>query len=300
MRAALWRIRQHALLRVYRCGMQPRDGYSVFVGVGVVVATAIRTCGIGVTTVTIFRMRRVLLPAIVALALSAGSAAAQQEVPDAGGRVYGLVGGAFGDGAFVATGAGAGLRLTRHLGLDVELTHLSGRDGVGVAETLAFSSVSTAGTAFDEDYPPVPSFRVENHGRDVTTFLTKFTVEFPIADGLLFPYLTGGGGVGRVTEHSRVVVEPVPLISWEDNQTTGRAADFPTLAAADGTVYFSDISWDPTSYSELGLALTLGGGVDVRLWRGLGVGVDIRWLRVLRNYDAIDTAQVVARASYRF
>ena len=37
----------------------------------------------------------------------------------------GLVGGAFGDGTHVATGAGAGLRMTRHLGLDVELTHLS-------------------------------------------------------------------------------------------------------------------------------------------------------------------------------
>jgi hypothetical protein len=56
----------------------------------------------------------------------------------------------------------------------------------------------------------------------------------------------------------------------------------------------------PVERSALGLALTLGGGVDVRLWRGLGVGVDIRWLRVLRAYDAVDTAQVAARASYRF
>ena len=52
--------------------------------------------------------------------------------------------------------------------------------------------------------------------------------------------------------------------------------------------------------SELGLALALGGGVDVRLWRGLGGGVEIRWLQILRAYDALDTAQVAARASYRF
>ena len=56
----------------------------------------------------------------------------------------------------------------------------------------------------------------------------------------------------------------------------------------------------PAAYSEHGLALVLGGGVDVRLWRGLGAGVDIRWLRILRDYDALDTAQVAARASYRF
>ena len=66
----------------------------------------------------------------------------------------------------------------------------------------------------------------------MTTFLTKFTVEFPIADGRLFPYFTGG--------------------------------------------------------------------VGVRLWRGLAVGVDIRWLRVLRNYDTLDTAQITARPANRF
>ncbi|MCY4634557.1 MAG: hypothetical protein OXG04_08665 [Acidobacteria bacterium] len=63
------------------------------------------------------------------LASTAGSAGAQQDVlPDTGGRVYGLIGGGFGDSKFVATGAGAGLRLTPHLGLDLELTHLSGSD----------------------------------------------------------------------------------------------------------------------------------------------------------------------------
>ena len=99
----------------------------------------------------------------------------------------------------------------------------------------------------------------------MATFLTKFTVEFPVADGRLFPYLSGGGGVGRVTEHSSIVVD--------------------------------EILWTPLeeSYSELGLAFVLGGGVDVRLWRGLGVGIDLRWLRVLRSYDALDTAQVAAR-----
>ena len=56
----------------------------------------------------------------------------------------------------------------------------------------------------------------------------------------------------------------------------------------------------PIEQANLGLALTLGGGVDVRLWRGFGIGVDIRWLRVLHSYDTLDTAQVAGRASYRF
>ena len=220
--------------------------------------------------------------AFVVILLVAGSAAAQPAVPETGGRVYGLVGGGFGDGPFVLSGAGAGLRLTPHVGLDVELTHLAGRSGraepllppwfhipeFGFPE-LGMDAADAGAASFAEEFPlfpPLLSF--ESGDREVTAFLTKFTVEFPIADGRLFPYLTGGGGIGRVTERPSFFI-PIPLAI-------------------------------PIEHSELGLALTLGGGVDVRLWRGLGVGVDIRWLRVLRGYGALDTAQVAARASYRF
>ena len=131
----------------------------------------------------------------------------------------------------------------------------------------------------------------------MTTFLTKFTVEFPIADGLLFPYLTGGGGVGRVTEDYGVF--PFPMIPWEDVPLDGTDA---VDAVDDGSLHFSDFGLfpSPAAYSELGLALVLGGGVDVRLWRGFALGGDIRWVRVLRDYDALDLAQVTARLSYRF
>ena len=227
--------------------------------------------------------RRTLRPTLAALVLITAPAAAQQQSPAAGGIVYGLVGGGFGDGTFVAAGAGAGLRLTRHLGLDLELTRLSGGrvetlPGLGwiasAGATSVFRDAFEPGATFEpdadfEDYP-FPFIDFEDPRRDVTAFLTKFTVEFPIVDGLLFPYLTGGAGVGRVTERFGAVI--LPRI-------------FPPL---------------PNAWSDLGLSFTLGGGVDVRLWRGLGVGVDVRWLRVLRAYDAVDAAQLTARASYRF
>ena len=47
-----------------------------------------------------------MFQAAAVLALVAAPTAAQQSL-DAGGLVYGLVGGGFGDGTFVATGAGA-------------------------------------------------------------------------------------------------------------------------------------------------------------------------------------------------
>ena len=244
------------------------------------------------------------------LALAAAPAAAQQSV-DAGGLVYGLVGGGFGDGTFVATGVGAGLRLTRHLGLDVELTHLSGANvretptthgygGISVSSAFAAASVGMEDfPAFPSGFDPwFPSVGIEEHERDVTTFLTRFTVEFPVANGRLFPYLTGGGGVGRVTERIGIVVDPIPWIPFD--LLSAGSVDHPFDGI--GTAPFFDSSFyrSPIEYSELGLSLVLGGGVDVRLWRGLAVGGDVRWLRILRSDDAIDTAQVTSRVSYRF
>ena len=257
---------------------------------------------------TIFRAAA--LSAIVVLAPAAGPAAAQQEVPDAGpaaarqdvpdagGRVYGLVGGAIGPGEFAAVGVGAGLRLTSRVGLDVELTYLDGDDDDHwPGWSGAFSVFNAMPSA--EDYPPfhvdIDDLSFAPPRRSMTTFLTKFTVEFPVADGLLFPYLSGGGGVARTTEGYDAF--PLPLIPWEDVPHDAHGA-----VDSDGSLRFSDFGVfpRPAAYSEIGLALVLGGGVDVRLWRGLAVGGDIRWLRVLRDYDALDLAQVTARLSYRF
>ena len=253
-------------------------------------------------------MRRSAFQAIAMLASVAAPAAAQQSIGDAGGLVYGLVGGGFGDGTFVATGAGAGLRLTPHLGLDVELTHLSGADasrmpahwfgGISVSRAASAVGAPIEGfPAFPVGFDPLfPSVRVEDQRRDVTTFLTRFTVEFPVANGRLFPYLTGGGGVGRVTERFNIIVDPIPWIPLDPLGTPVDHAPDST-----GAIHFFDSFISSTSeYSDLGLSLVLGGGVDVRLWRGLGVGIDVRRLRILRNFDALDTAQVTSRVSYRF
>ena len=118
----------------------------------------------------------------------------------------------------------------------------------------------------------------------VIAFLTKFTVEFPIAGGRLFPYLTGGGGVGHLSE--RVRYRP-----W---------GDIPILQVAEPSSLSPLFPPSASESSETGLSLTVGGGLDIRLWRGLGIGVDARWLRLLSSREDLDTAQVATRVSYRF
>ena len=247
-----------------------------FVGFRTAFLAAVRTC---------FEIRPAHLPAFLVLVVVAAPAAAQQDIPDAGGRVYGLVGAGLGDGVSVATGVGAGVRVTPRLGLDLEVTHLVGLGGGAGAPSFGGPSLLGLGLPGLGDL--FPFLRVENQGTDVTAFLTKFTVEFPVADGLLFPYLSGGGGVGRVEERASIVVDPAALIPSAAQGALLGLAMPPGLAV-------------PIDSTELGLALALGGGVDVRLWRGFAVGVDLRWLRVLRAHDPLDTAQLAARVSYRF
>lgn len=209
--------------------------------------------------------RAALMFAVLALGSSAW---AQGPAPDMGGRVYGLVGGGFVAGELVAVGAGAGLRLTQHIGLDVELTHLTGDEQgwwFGIPPAVDIDDLSWSG---------------ERSELEVTTFLTRFVVEFPVDEGRLFPFLAGGGGLGRVVRYETL---PFP-IPFQAGLPEGPAAD----------LYFGG------SRSEVGLAVTLGGGVDVRLWRGLGVGGEVRWLRVSTRGRPVDVAQAIGRVSYRF
>ena len=201
---------------------------------------------------------------------------AQVMVPDIGGRVFGIVGGSFGDGgSTIMTSGGVGLRLTRHLGLDLEVLYVPALDLTD--DGLFFIQ---QGRQFALGFPP--PFDMDRDA-SVTAFLTKFTVEFPIAGGRLFPYLTGGGGVGHLSE--RVRYRPRCNCILQLAEPSSFSPLFPPL---------------PFESSETGLSLTVGGGLDIRLWRGFGVGVDARWLRVLASREDLDTAQVATRVSYRF
>ena len=201
---------------------------------------------------------------------------AQVMVPDIGGRVFGIVGGSFGDGgSTIMTSGGVGLRLTRHLGLDLEVLYVPALDLTD--DGLFFIQ---QGRQFALGFPP--PFDMDRDA-SVTAFLTKFTVEFPIAGGRRFPYLTGGGGVGHLSE--RVRYRPRCNCILQLAEPSSFSPLFPPL---------------PFESSETGLSLTVGGGLDIRLWRGFGVGVDARWLRVLASREDLDTAQVATRVSYRF
>ncbi len=209
-----------------------------------------------------------LFGATALLSAGANRPAMAQEIPDTGGRVFGLVGGAFGEGkSTVLTSAGAGLRITKQLGLDFEVLNA---DDLGLPVDPGFV-IQTVGVEF------APVERIERSR--LTSFLTKMTVEFPVANGRVWPYLTGGGGVGSLRQTIRFRNLPLPL-AGEPRPAIFPGPEFETTATD--------------------LALTLGGGIDVRLWRGFAVGGDVRYLRLLDDTQGFDFAFVTSRVSYRF
>lgn len=52
--------------------------------------------------------------------------------------------------------------------------------------------------------------------------------------------------------------------------------------------------------SETNVALSVGGGVDFSLWRGLAVGPNITFVELFGNSRNIALTNIGARASYRF
>ena len=216
---------------------------------------------------------RFLIPAIV-LALAFSTPAEAQTIPETGGRVFGLVGGSFGDaGSAVQTSGGAGIRLTRNLGLDFEVLHVTGLD-------------LTEDRFFIQELTFAPPFAVSRDG-GLTAFVSRFTVDFPVGDRLI-PYISGGGGIGQLSETISYDFDRFPQLS--------PFLDFPLLRGGRPLIFPPE----PFKVSETGLVLTVGGGVDVRLWKGFAVGGEVRWLRLLANRGNFDFAQVVSRVSYRF
>lgn len=211
---------------------------------------------------------------LMVMVLTTATASAQVG-REPGGKVFGLVGGSFGDGeTAVATSAGAGIRLTRHLGLDVELFHVAGLD---LTEDRFFALRLTF----------APPLDIEREG-GLTVFLTKFNVDFPVGARLI-PFVAGGGGIGRLSEE----------ISF-GNGRRDAIASREQLGQLFGDRRPLIFPPPDINFSETGLVLTLEGGLDLLLWKGFAIGGDARWIRLLADRGTFDFAQITSRVSYRF
>lgn len=202
---------------------------------------------------------------ILAVALTLCSAAPAFAQEDNGARISGFFSGALGEGETnIGTGGSVGYRFTPRVGIDFEVL------------ALPDFQLSEAGMP----------------GRGVA-FLTNFVTEFPSPAAWLTPYVQGGGGIANIRQEPNVTVfdrenRVVPIPGRP------RGGRFPALPNDVRIVRVGEGRRDTS------LALTVGGGIDFAVWRGLSVGPNISYLKLFGSLRDIDLTRIGGRASYRF
>ncbi len=190
---------------------------------------------------------------------------------DGGARVSGFYAGAFGEGTTnSATGGSVGYRFTPRLGFELEALAL-------------------------------PNFEVgeidgPREGRGVG-FLANFVMEFPSPARWLTPYVQGGGGGANISYSSDFIYEDGdgrPLPVEPRGRRIGGRIDPRTLGDNVRLVRVN------RGRSETSVALSVGGGVDFAIWRGLAVGPNITFVELFGSARNIALTNIGARASYRF
>jgi len=174
-----------------------------------------------------------------------------------------------------------GYRFTRTVGLEIEATYLpslkSPFPGVTVqnfstaAGTAIADSLGTIGLVF-------PGPRFENPSGRLVVISNNVRVELPTTAPRLTPYFVAGGGIANVRRRADITYPfPVPL-----------AIALPIRPVP-----------QPISFAETALALTLGGGLNVRVVSRVSVDADLRFFRLLGNEDR-NVGRFGAGVRYRF
>jgi opacity protein-like surface antigen len=181
-----------------------------------------------------------------------------------GARISGFYAGAIGEGETnVGAGGSVGYRLTPHFGFEFEALAL-------------------------------PDFETENSADDGrgAAFLTNFVTEFPGPASWLTPYIQGGGGVANIRFG--------PTYELEDRN--GLRIALPGRSRRGAFPVIPDdmrIIRTGGQRSQTSLALSVGGGVDFSVWRGLAIGPNITFMKLLGTED-LDLTRIGVRTTYRF
>lgn len=224
--------------------------------------------------------------AIAVALLSAVPAAAQE---DAGAVISASVGATAIESRTEWTVSGtAGYRFNRYAGLEIEVTSVPTLKSA-FPSSAGGSIVPTVSTAPNISPGPVgyvvPLPTYSNPNGDATVVTTNIRVEMPVPTGRLTPYFAGGGGVAEL-RHSSDLAFPIvvgPLVT-----SPGPVTPVPIRTA---TEHLASVS--------TALALTIGGGVSVRITPHASIDGDLRYFRMLAETNT-NAGRFSVGARYRF
>jgi opacity protein-like surface antigen len=167
-----------------------------------------------------------------------------------------------------------GYRLSRVVGLEIETTVVptlkSTFPGVTI-QTASADAVSQLGAPGLVIFPP-PTF-TNPKGRAVI-FSNNVRVTIPTTTPRLEPFFIAGGGIASV-RHTADFGYPVASPLSTPSLPTGAPIPLPQFR----------IVTQPVTSSVVDLALTLGGGLSVRVGSRVSVDADLRMFRLLGGQD---------------
>jgi hypothetical protein len=163
-------------------------------------------------------------------------------------------------------------RLNRVAGLEIEATmvpRLKGNLPNATIQALEASTVVVPNTIAPTIYPP-PTF-ANQQGRAVM-FTNNVRLHIPSTSDRVDPYFVAGGGVANIRQSADFVY--LPFI-------------YTPVSLPPGTVIPNTLRpiTQPITTSSTALALTLGGGIGVRIASQIWIEADLRLFRLLSSDD---------------
>jgi opacity protein-like surface antigen len=167
-----------------------------------------------------------------------------------------------------------GYRFSRVFGMEIEASAVPTLEAPfpGFPVILSGSSVTvtpitSGGLSFTQIFPG-PTYG--NPGGRLVMFTNNARVEIPTSSTRVTPYFVAGGGIANVRRTADFTY-PVPLVPNTGSPSVVLPQRSPIIA--------------PVVSSSTDLALTIGGGVGVRVMKQTFVEVDLRLFRLLGQED---------------
>ena len=184
----------------------------------------------------------------------------------------------------IGVGGTFGYRFSRVFGLEIEaavVPKLSGPVGpfpVILSNAITWSSLD--GSVSPQIFPG-PT--ISDTGGRLVVFTNNARVEIPTASDRVLPYFVAGGGIASTRRTAQIVYSTPTL---------------PTVPALPTVPLPRSIS-QPLVSASTDLALTIGGGLGVRVARRMWIDVDLRLIRLLGS-DDVNVGRFGVGVRYRF
>jgi opacity protein-like surface antigen len=188
----------------------------------------------------------------------------------------------------VSFGAAFEYRFTDIVGLEVGATVVPTIKSAFPANPVTIQDSATP-TAFLQIFPG-PSY--SNPGGRAVLFLDNVRVHIPTTAARIDPYFIAGGGIATV-RRSADLTFPIGFATTIPPVTAGVPIPIPIPIPQIRTVT------QRVTSSTVDLALSLGGGLGVRVTRQVWIDADLRLFRLLGNQDQ-NVGRFGAGVRYRF